>query len=63
VLNSLGLSQLLDLMLRICEDHQGALLLSGMNPLMQEVATLSGVTMYAQCVESIDAALLKLSGA
>lgn len=60
VINSLGISCLFDFTLKVCEDNQGKLFLAGMNQLMKEVVSLSGISSFAIEVSDISSALLKL---
>lgn len=60
VINSLGLSALFDVTLKISDDLQGKIFFAGMNQLMLGVVSMAGMDDFAEYVSDVDAALFKL---
>lgn len=55
-INSLGVSALLDITIRIIEDFGGRLVLTGMNELQRKVMILSGMITLAKSAPNLDEA-------
>lgn len=60
VINSMGMSLLLEAKDKICQDYRGKLVLAGLKAIMKKAFDLAEITPTAVVVETIDEAVLQL---
>ena len=60
-INSVGLTNLLDMTLKVVDDRRGRVLLAGVNQLMVDVIAISGIDEFAEYAPTVSEAMDRLS--